>query len=59
MTETKKLSRRFIFTVIWITFISLTLCGLIRAGEKTEFVLSGKEPQTVKTEIFTQNNRLM
>ena len=51
MTETKKLARRFIFTVIWIIFITLTLFGLISAGEKTEFVLSGKEPQTVKTEF--------
>ena len=52
MTETKKLAQRFIFVVIWILFITLTLFGLISAGEKTEFVLSGKEPHTVKTEII-------
>ena len=52
MTEAKKTARRFIFTVIWILFVALTLCGLISAGEKTEFVLSGKEPHTVKTEII-------
>ena len=52
MTETKKTARRFAFAVIWIVFIALTLFGLISAGEKTEFVLSGKEPQTVKSDII-------
>lgn len=51
MTETKKIARRFTFAVIWIVFITLTLFGLISAGEKTEFVLNGKEPDTIKTEF--------
>ena len=52
MTESKKTARRFAFAVIWIDFVALTFFGLISAGEKTVFILSGKEPQTVKTEII-------
>lgn len=48
MSETKKIVRRFLLTVIWMLFILLTLSGVISAGEKTEYVNSGKEPQTVK-----------
>lgn len=47
MSETKKLTRRFILTVIWTLFVSLTLWGLISAGEQTEYIRSGKEPQTI------------
>lgn len=56
MNETKKLVRKFILTVIWTLFISLTLSGLIFAGERTAYISSGKEPQTVKME--TNNNLL-
>ena len=48
MRETKKIVRRYLLTVIWIFFILLTLTGTICAGERTEYVNSGKEPQTVK-----------
>ena len=48
MTETKKLTRKFILIVIWTLFVTFTLCGLVSAGEKTEYIRSGKEPQTVK-----------
>ena len=48
MSETKKITRRFLLTVIWVLFILLTLSGVISAGEKTEYVNSGKEQQTVK-----------
>ena len=48
MSETKKLTRKFILIVIWTLFVAFTLCGLVSAGEKTEYIRSGKEPQTVK-----------
>lgn len=48
MSETKKLVRRFLLTIVWTFFVLLTLTGIVRAGERTEFINSGKEPQTVK-----------
>lgn len=48
MSETKKVARKFLLTVIWTLFILLTLSGIISAGERTEYINSGKEPQTVK-----------
>ena len=48
MSESKKIARRFLLTVIWVLFILLTFSGIINAGEKTEYINSGKEPQTVK-----------
>ncbi|MBR3868845.1 MAG: hypothetical protein IKM66_05965 [Clostridia bacterium] len=48
MNETKKVARRFLLTVVWIFFVLLTLTGIVSAGERTEYVNSGKEPQTVK-----------
>lgn len=51
MSETKKLIRRFVLTVIWTLFVAFTIYGLVSAGEKTEYIRSGKEPQTVKIEI--------
>ena len=50
MTETKKLVRKFILFVLWTSFVVFTIHGLISAGERTEFVFSGKESQTVRIE---------
>ena len=47
MKESEKIMRNFFLTTIWILFISLTLSGLVTAAEKTEFINSGKEIQTV------------
>ncbi len=51
MTETKRCIRRFILTVVWTLFFAGTLCGIITAGERTEFIRSGKEPTTVVFDI--------
>lgn len=52
MSETKKTVRRFILTVVWTLFVTLTLSGLIIAGERTTFVSTGQEPSTVNFEFF-------
>ncbi len=51
MSETKKITRQFILTVIWTLFVAFTIYGLVSAGERTEYIRSGKEPQTVKFDI--------
>lgn len=48
MSETKNVARKFMLTVIWVLFVLFTLSGIVSAGEKTEYVNSGKEPQTVR-----------
>ncbi len=50
MRETKKIVRIYILSVVWILFVTLTLSGIVIAGERTESVRSGKEPETI---IFT------
>ena len=47
MKESKKIMRFFIITTIWILFVTITLAGLVTAAEKTEFINSGKESQTI------------
>lgn len=51
MSEDKKIIRSFVLTVIWTLFITLTFAGLVTAGERTEFITTGKEPATVKSDI--------
>ncbi len=48
MNEIKNVARKFFLTVVWIFFVLLTLTGIVSAGERTEYINSGKEPQTVK-----------
>ena len=59
MTETKKLVRKFILFVLWTSFVVFTVFGLISAGERTEFVFSGKEPQTVIIEKTQDKIRIL
>ena len=59
MTETKKLVRRYILFVLWILFVVFTICGLISAGERTEFILSGKESPTVRIEKTDDEIRIL
>ena len=51
MNEYKKIVRGFILTVIWTLFVTVTLCGIITAGERTRFVSTGEESVTVKFSI--------
>ncbi len=52
MSEIRKTERRFILFVVWVLFITLTLSGIVYAGERTAYISNGKEPETVKFEIY-------
>ncbi len=43
MDEYKKIIHRFKLFTVWVLFVSLTLAGLITAGERTRFVLTGEQ----------------
>ncbi len=47
MKESKKIVRIFVLTTIWIIFTTLTLAGLVTASERTEYINSGKETETI------------
>ena len=47
MTEYKKIRHKFSLFVVWILFITFTLCGIITADARTTFNRTGKEPETV------------
>ena len=47
MSESKKIVRIFILFVVWIVFVAATLTGIVTAAEKTEYIFSGKEAETV------------
>ena len=47
MKESERISKIYIFIVIWTVFIAVTLTGIVVAAEKTEYVSSGKEAETV------------
>ena len=51
MNETKKLMRFFILTTVFIMFVTLTLAGLVTAAERTEYINSGKETETIIVSI--------
>lgn len=51
MNECKKVVRGFILTVIWTLFFTVTLYGLLTAGERTRYISTGEEAQTVKFDI--------
>ncbi len=53
MTEFKKIIRFFIISTIWILFATVTLAGLVTAAERTEFINSGKEMQTITYHILS------
>lgn len=41
MKESKKIIRAFVLITVWILFITITLSGLLIAGERTENVMTG------------------
>lgn len=47
MKESEKIIRFFVIATIWILFVTVTLAGLVTAAEKTEYINSGKERQTI------------
>lgn len=51
MKEDKKIIRGFVLTVVWTIFVMLTLAGLVTAGERTEYITTGNEPETVKSDF--------
>lgn len=51
MNEYKRVMRFFILTVIWTLFFSVTLAGLVTAGERTRYISTGEEASTVKFDV--------
>lgn len=51
MTEYKRVVRCFILTVIWVLFFTVTLTGIVTAGERTRYISTGEEASTVKFDI--------
>ena len=47
MKESEKIIRFFVIATIWILFVTVTLAGLVTAAEKTEYINSGKETETI------------
>ena len=47
MKESEKIIRFFVIATIWILFVTVTLAGLVTAAEKTEYINSGKERETI------------
>ncbi len=43
MSEYKKIVHRFKLFTVWVLFFSLTLTGLITAGERTRFMITGEQ----------------
>ena len=41
MSEKRKIIRAFVLTTVWILFFTITLAGVMTAGERTERVLFG------------------
>ena len=50
MTDSEKIVRRFLLSVIWISFCAFTLTGLLVANARTTYMHTGKETETVNAE---------
>ena len=58
MKESEKIIRFFVIATIWILFVTVTLAGLVTAAEKTEYINSGKETETIICRADSMNNLL-
>jgi hypothetical protein len=57
MKECRKIRRNFILAVVWIMFITYTLCGIFTANARTEYNRTGEEYPTVFYNSVTENNK--
>ena len=56
MKESEKIIRFFVIATIWILFVTVTLAGLVTAAEKTEYINSGKETETIICRGLSMSN---
>ncbi len=51
MSEKRKIIRAFVLTTVWILFFTITLSGVMTAGERTEKVMTGTVAFSDKSEF--------